>query len=214
MRRLFALLFVVGTACESTTQPSANDILVYGGDMGPLYENLGLYRSGNNDPVTGANVTVNGTKINETSNPGFYSSQLPSLLAPGAEVKLEVRSGSQTVKGTTNVPQVPVLVSPAAASMLTLGPPLQFTWTSSSNPDQFEMWLQYQVPAGGQAQRVTVPGSARSGSVPTVDVPANATTFTAVVFAYGNGTFTGPADATSRMHVRQESATVSLIKAP
>jgi hypothetical protein len=159
------------TTPSTPAAPSNTTILVYGSDMGPLYQNITLESGGS--PLSGAQVTV-----------------------------------------TATIPELPVLVTPVDGGSIHLGTPLSFSWTDGSNPDEFLAGIGYHVGAGGSGQSVTVSGSTRSTTVATAAIPAGATSFTAYVFAYANGTFSGPADPTSRLHIRQESHTVSLVITP
>jgi hypothetical protein len=199
---------LAGAGCHSKTQPTTSTILIYGSDMGPLFENISISRDGN--PLTGADVKVNGTTIPE-KNPGFYQGQLPDEVPAGQPLVIEVRSGGDVVTGTTKVPEFPVLVAPADGDGVHPGTPLAFTWTDGSNPDEFLIGIGYTVGNAGGSQDTVLAGTARSGSVATTPIPNNATDVRAYVFAYGNGTFTGPYDPTSRMHVRQSSHLVTLI---
>ena len=54
-------------------------------------------------------------------------------------------------------------------------------------------------------------GGARTTSVATTGLPANATEFQAYVNAFADGTFTGPAHPMSRMNVRVESRHIGRI---
>ncbi len=225
MRRGIALacILVIAAACESTkgsdenpdpnpnqpTPPTSNNILVSGSDMGPLYQNLSISRG--SQALRNAEVRVNGTLISETQTPGFYQGVLPETIQPGGQLTLEVRSGSDVVTAVTTVPMVPTLMSPAEGGTVTRGTPASFSWTSPANPTEFMMGIGYVVNNGGTAQHVFVAGDSRGGTVPTTGIPANATQLRGYVFAYGNGTFSGPFDPASKLRVRQPSNEVALI---
>ncbi len=200
-----------GGGGETDPTPLPNTLLIEGGDMGVKFQNIRVSRG--TTPVTGATVTVNGVTMPETSA-GYYSGQLQSFLQPGEAVVLEVRSGSLVATGQTTVPQEVTIVTPVPGAAITRGNPLSLTWTASGNPDSFQIGLNYQVNAGGTSQRVTVDGSLRAGSIPTTAVPANATSPSAYVFGYANGTFSGAADPASRMNLRQPSLSVPLSFVP
>lgn len=211
MRRALITLVAIAASyscSKNPAQPVANPILVLGGDMSAAFENISLSRNG--APLTGAQVTVNGTTIPEV-NPGFYRGQLPATLPPGAQIKIEVRSGGDVVTGVTKIPVVPTVTTPVAGASLHPGTPLAFAWSDTLSPDEFEMILQWVLGDAGAGETVFVAGSARNGSVTTSAVPAGATEVRADLFAYANGTFTGPADPASKMHVRQESLTIPLV---
>jgi hypothetical protein len=232
MRRGLALacILVIATACGSNSggdnnepptnnpnpnqptppaPPASTNILVSGSDMGPLYQNLSLSR--NNEAVRGAEVRVNGTVIPETATPGFYQGVLPEMIQPGGQLTLEVRAGSDAVTGVTSVPMAPTLITPADGGTVTRGTPTPFSWSSPNNPSEFMMGISYVVNNGGTGQHIFVAGDARNGTVPTSAIPAGATNVRGYVFAYGNGTFTGPVDPASRLRVRQPSGEVALI---
>jgi hypothetical protein len=206
VRRLLVLLVIAASfSCgKNPAQPGADPILVLGGDMGPFFENLSLSRSG--VALTGAQVKVNDTTIPEISA-GLYRGQLPTLLSVGAQVKVEVRAGNDVVTGIAKIPVVPIITTPVAGDAVHPGTALAYRWTDTLNPDEFTIWLQY----SGTGQTLTATGSARSASVETNAIPATATSLTADVFAYANGTFTGPADPASKMRVRQPAVTVPLV---
>jgi hypothetical protein len=212
-RLLVILLAVTAGACgkksdATTTMPSTTALLVYGTDMGPLFENVALSRGG--APVSGAQVSVNGTALSETST-GFYYGKLPATVPVGAGITIEVHAGNQTVTGTAIVPQTPVLTAPTAGSSVHPGTALSFTWTDSADPDEFEAGITYTVGSGGTSQETAVAGSARSASVATAAIPASATNLNGYLFAYANGTFSGDADPGSRMHVRQPANGAALV---
>jgi len=207
---------LVATACaggDSNTDPNPlpSVLLIQGSDMGVKFQNIDILRGTTN--VTGAIVTVNGVTIPET-NPGRYQGQLPTFLPPGAAVVLQVVAGTLAATGQTTVPQEVTVVAPASGATFTRGNPISVTWTSSGNPDRFQLGLQWSSNGAGTSERVTVAGTLRAGSIPTTAVPANATNLTVYVFAYGDGTFTGGADPTSRMSLRQASVDVPVAFAP
>ena len=205
----FCLLALASWSCnKSPAAPSGGPILVFGSDMGPLYQNIDVSRDGT--PTSGAQVRVNGTLIPETST-GFYSGQLPATLDPGATITVEVTVGSDVVTGTATIPTAPVVVTPTPGTSVHPGTPTTFTWTDALNPDEFFLSVGYHSGGGGSSKSTTVSGTLRSGSVDTTGIPGTATNLSAELFAYANGTFTGPADSTSKMHVRQEAPGVPLV---
>jgi hypothetical protein len=174
--------------------------------MGVLFQNINLSRGG--FPVTGAEILVNGSVMVETQT-GRYSGQLPAPLAVGDTVEIDVRAGSDTIRGTTTVPAVPTLLIPTSGTMIQLGTPLDFSWADASSPDEFRIGILY----AGTGEVASYGASARSGTVVTSRIPATTTTMSAFIYAYGDGTFTGPAHADSKMRVRQPGGTVSIIPA-
>lgn len=211
MRATLFLLIPLVAGCSSTdpgNQPLADTrILVSGSDMGVLFQNIDLTRGG--FPVTGAEVLVNGIPMVETQS-GHYAGQLLAPVPVGGTIQVEVRAGTDTVKGTTTVPAVPTLVTPMGGTTIHLGTPLDFTWIDGSNPDEFRIGILY----AGTGERASYGPTTRSGTVVTSRIPSNTTTLSAFLYAYGDGTFSGPAHLDSKMHVRQAGATVSIVPAP
>ena len=208
MRATLFLLIAMMAGCGSPdpgNQPPVDTrILVSGSDMGVLFQNINLTRGG--FPVTGAEVLVNGTPMVETQS-GHYSGQLPDPIGVGGTIQIDVRAGSDTVRGTTAVPAVPTLVAPTSGTMIQLGTPLDFSWTDLSSPDEFRIGILY----GATAELASYGSAARSGTVVTSRIPATTTALSAFLYAYGDGTFTGPAHPDSKMRVRQPGGTVNIV---
>ena len=182
-------------------------ILVSGGDMGALTQNVDITRGG--FPLRGALVLVNGTPLVETQ-PGDYTGQLPAAVPAGGAILIEVIAGADTVRGSTTVPAVPRLAVPSSGSTVHLGTPLDFAWTDDTDPDEFRVGILY----GSTGEFASYGGAVRSGAVVTSRIPSNTTTLTAVISSYGNGTFSGPADPGSKMHVRQAGLAVAIVPTP
>jgi len=209
MRPHYAMLVLLAAACGGgdTTGPDPDtpgqgSLLVTGGSMGPKFQNIYITRD--NQPVAGATVTVNGVAIPEVA-PGQYYGSLPAFLDAGATIRLEVHVGSQTVVGTAVVPSQPVLQAPAPNFTAPLGTTISYTWTSASSPSRFYAGFLYRTGDAGSSHWDEVVGGARTTSVATTGLPANATEFQAYVNAFADGTFTGPVHPMSRMNVRVES---------
>jgi hypothetical protein len=209
MRRLLALLLVAAaTGCGSKTAPSSVLLYVEGGDMSNFGQAVRVFRA--DVAVTDATVTVNGTTLPSVS-PGVYYAELPAILNTGDSLTLVVRAGSDVVTGIATVPALPVIVTPETDAAVHPGTPLGFSWTAAANPSEFLAELAYTVGASGTDQRTTVGGSERAASVATAAIPLTATNLFARVFSYNNGTFTGPADPASKMHVRRDANKVNLV---
>lgn len=174
-------------------------IRVTGFDMGVSTQNVRLESLG--VPLEDATVTANGTVLAEFS-PGRYRGTLPQLLQPGEDLVLRVESEGRLVEGVATILASATLTAPVAGQNLNRGTPMDLTWTAPDDPLLWTMGLSWVSPAGGSGSRVDVPGSARSGQVPTDAVPADATSASAYVFGYLRGTFTGPVTPDSDMRVR------------
>jgi len=209
MRPHYAMLVLLAAACgggdttgPDTDTPGLGSLLVTGGSMGPKFQNIYITRD--NQPVAGATVTVNGVAMPELSTGQYYGS-LPDFLEAGATIRLEVHAGTQTVVGIAVVPSQPVLQAPAPNFTAPLGTTISYTWTSASSPSRFYAGFLYRTGDAGSSHWDEVVGGARTTSVATTGLPANATEFQAYVNAFADGTFTGPAHPMSRMNVRVES---------
>lgn len=203
--------------------PAANDdddddpddpvvpILVTGNDMGTEFQHVVLEADG--APVRGAVVTVNGQALPETV-PGRYVGQLDRALEAGETLTLRIESEGRVVQGTALIVEAPTIVSPVQGQYLDRGNPMGFEWTAPDDPDRFQLSVSWVAGGGGAATVAEVDGAVRSGSVPTTDVPESATEARARVYAYLEGTFTGPVDPDSDMNVRIEGRTVDLSLVP
>lgn len=201
---LIPIIAGCSTADPGTQPPGDTRILVSGSDMGVLFQNINLSRMG--FPVTGAEVTVNGIPMVETQT-GHYSGQLPAPLAVGDTVEIDVPAGSDTIRGITTVPAVPTLLTPTGGTMIQLGAPLEFTWADVASPDEFRIGILY----AATGEVAAYGASARSGTVVTSRIPTTTTALSAFIYAYGDGTFTGPAHPDSKMRVRQPGGTVNIV---
>jgi hypothetical protein len=233
MRRVFAIacILVIAAGCSSnsggnTTDPPvnnpnpnqptpptpappvSNDILVTGSDMGTKFQNISLTRG--TSAVSGAEVKVNGVVIPESTTPGFYQGALPDFVPSGGTITLEIRSGSDVITGVAIVPEVPTLTGPASGASIPRGSPATFTWTSNGNPSEFMIGLEWPFENAGYGQTQVMPGNTRTGLVTTTQIQPAVTNLNAWVFAYANGTFTGPAHSASKMKVRQPSSYVAI----
>lgn len=182
-------------------------ILVSGSDMGVSDQSINLSRAA--APVVGAEVLVNGTSMVETA-PGHYSGRLAVALQAGAAIQIVVHAGADTVVGTAIVPTVPTLLTPLGGTTVHLGTPLDFTWIDSSNPDEFRVGVRY----SDLEELASYGPEARAGTVVTSRIPSNTTSLAAFIYAYADGTFTGPASSGSRMRVRQLGVTVTIVPVP
>jgi hypothetical protein len=209
MHRALLVPLALVLACDSGGGSEVVDtrIVVFGNDMGPLSQIVTLSRA--NSAVSNAQVTVNGTTLTETVA-GRYSGQLPAFLAVGDTIRIAVISGIDTIIGVATVPTVPSLVVPGNGTAIHIPTPLDFSWFDSTDPDEFRAAIQY----SGVSETAGFPGNARAGIVVTSRIPVTATNLSAYLYAYNDGTFTGPAHPNSKMHVRQSGGVVGLVVGP
>ena len=206
MRRAPIFLIAMAAACTADTASASPDlrILVIGNDMGPRLQNISLSRG--NSAVTSALVTVNGVTLTETAS-GHYSGSLPTFLAVGDTIRIAVIAGADSVTGIALIPTVPSLTTPGNGAVIHIPTPLDFVWIDTSNPDAFRAAIVF----NGTTEAAGYTGAARSGIVVTSRIPPTAANVSAYLYAYSDGTFSGPAHPDSRMHVRQSGGTVSLV---
>ena len=108
------------------------------------------------------------------------------------------------------MPALPSLTIPGNRAVIHIPTPLEFSWIDTSDPDAFRAGITYD----GVAEVATYTGATRSGIVVTSRIPPTTTSLSAFLYAYSEGTFTGPAHPDSRMHVRQSGGTVTLVIGP
>lgn len=209
MQRALILLIPIVAACttDNGSTPPDTRILVVGNDMGPRVQNITLSRG--TSAVTNALVTVNGIALTETAS-GHYAGTLPTSLAVGDTIQVDVFAGADSVTGIARVPTVPSLTTPGNRAVIHIPTPLDFTWLDTSDPDAFRAGIQHD----GVAEVASYTGAARSGIVVTSRIPPTATSVSAFLYAFAEGTFTGSAHPDSRMHVRQSGGTVTLVIGP
>lgn len=210
MRHLLRLtllgLVIGGVSCDSDpAQPDDDDpastlhIRVQGTSMGPLQQNVRLYEG--DDALTGATVTVNGVALSET-DPGYYRGELPQLLSAGAEVRLRVESQGRVVEGVAAIPDTPELTTPESGTFFDRSSDLDVGWSSTGDPDLFQVGLAWSAGTVSSGTYVDASGSARTSSVPTGAVPEEVDALYVGVSSFNRGAFTGPADPESDMGVR------------
>ncbi len=218
-RRLLVYAFplLVATACGDSGPTGSDDdpvvpILITGSDMGVLFQTI-ILSSGGVD-LEGATVTVNGEAMPEGA-PGRYSGRLAEALEVGETLTLRVESEGRVVTGSAViVDAAPSLTAPVAQQYLDRGTAMGFEWTSEDDPDSFQISVAWVTAAGGTSTRVEVDGTARAGTVPTDDVPEDATGASARIYAYLRGAFTGPVDPASDMRVRVAGQSIDLSLQP
>lgn len=203
MRLTPLALFLALAACsEKSTgpdpNPPADELTILGSVMGGNYQNLSIYRG--TEPVNNATVTVNGTNI-PSNGPGRYYGKLSTPVAEGGALTLVVSDSDLEATGTATVPSIPEITSVTG----TVAGGLDVRWSAATNPDSFQVSLNYTVNNAGTAQRFMAPGGARQRSFTAAPLPANATDLIVRVYSYNAGSFVGDATANSRMNVRSQS---------
>ena len=177
-------------------------LLTQGTDMGGFYQNILVQKGG--AVLSTARVTVNGTPIGATPD-GMYSGHLPAALTAGDGEFLRVQDGECSLAAYAVVPEIPVVMAPAAGASVATDAPVGVTWTSVSAPDRFVVsatWLSA-PDAGSGWSSPDLPGSVRSFSIPAGTLPHDKVVKLRV-YAYNDGTptFAGAYEAGSRMAIR------------
>ncbi len=177
-------------------------------DLGNVSVVVGLFEGSTSGPgVTGASVTVNGTPIDEVDaefSPGLYMILIggPNVTA-GTDALLEIERGTTLVSATLTMPEKPVITAPTDGEAV--GGPVNAIWTSTTDPDSFEVFVDdaytsfvgdYSVSLTGAARGLLMTGifdTASEDSDFTVIAVNSTTSFTGVVapdstFAVSNQT--------------------------
>ena len=180
--------------------------------LSPQLQSVWVIRAGTQ--VGNAVVTVNGVAIprGNPAGPGgeyepppgldarFYQGSLPEPVAAGLPLVLEVKTKGITVQATGKVPEAPVLTAPATGTAFTLADSITVTWTSTTDPDGFEVGFGFNTFCCGFFE---TPGSARELKVAASDIYGG--TFgdqVMGVFAVNVGSFTRQAHSDSSMRVQ------------
>lgn len=186
---------------------------VYGTDMGPLYQNIGVLQRGAG--VSDAEVKVNGEIVpfsGRTDIDGVYIGPLTSPLPPGATLVLEVARGASSVTAVGTIPEAPFLTAPGGGTVFAPTDDVPVNWSSLTDPDRFTVNAQWSCgPVCGTGVRFDVPGSARSYTIHAGSIPSGQITLS--VFAYNSGTFSGdfaPHRLYPGMNIRGEQGTITI----
>jgi len=223
----------VGFATAAVPPTTTTGYLIWGSDMGPQHQNLGVHWGASvvRDPIYGdwvqggqsitvATVTVNGEAIpyrlpgvpfcctgdNGTTQgvgAGKYQGRLPARVPDGDTLRLDVSVDGIQVHGTATVPEAPRLTAPVNGAVLAQGDLLTITWTSATNPDRFSVAATWVVGQTGYGRRFPAPAGARQLTILASALPLGVQVDISV-FSYNDGTFTGPASPESRMSIRGE----------
>jgi hypothetical protein len=171
-------------------------VVVTGADMSAQEQHITISEGGT--VVDGATVTVNTEAALQAAPGASYDVTLVAPVAVGGTLDLDISFGTTVIQGTGTVPELPVITAPLDNAVILLADPIVVTWTSTANPDRFNI----NVPGSGYSFDVL--GTERTYTIPAGTLVAGA--YQIHVIAYNHGTFTGPADPTSRMNIGSEAA--------
>ncbi len=194
-RQLFVLAATMVMALAVGPAHAGSSYIVSGGDTGVFHQHVSVWTS-DNDPITDATVTINGVTLPFVSG-ARYSQDLPEELQAGDPFELVVQIGPDTITCTDVVPAKPVIMAPLDGASIDQGSSLLVEWTSDSDPDRFQISA---YPCDGNC-RVTVGGDVRSLELDTSGFPTTEPVKIRV-YAYAEGSFTGPADPSSNLNLR------------
>ena len=201
----FVTAAVTLTLVSASVLPAAaqGPYVIKGGDTGVYHQHLDIWTS-DFEPVADAVVTINGVEIPFVSG-SRYSQDLPASLEAGDPFELVVEIGTDVVTGSDVVPPVAVVTAPADGASITQGTPLVVEWTSESDPDRFQI---SPYPCAGVCYQ-NVDGTVRSLEI---DTSSFSTTepVRIRIYAYNEGTFTGPADPSSSLNLRHLGSSPSI----
>jgi hypothetical protein len=170
-------------------------VVVTGTDMGAQFQHVAISQGGAS--VDGATVTVNGETAVQSAPGSNYDVTLAAPVAPGGLLDLDISFLSVVIQGTGAVPAPPVITAPTEGANIPVANAIDVTWTSPTDPDRFY------INATGSTLAVDLPGTARAYTIPAGTLPVGGP-YQIRVYAYNDGTFTGPVDATSKMSIRGE----------
>jgi hypothetical protein len=183
---------------ESGVYPSitiAEPVVVTGTDMGNQFQHIHISQGGTT--VDGATVTVNAEAALQSGAGTNYDVTLAAPVAPGGLLDLDISFGTVVIEGTGAVPEPPVITAPLEGANIPVANAIDVTWTSPTDPDRFY------IDATESTLAVDLPGTARAYTIPAGTLPVGGP-YQIRVYAYNDGTFTGPVDATSKMSIRGE----------
>lgn len=183
---------------EAAAYPSVTivaPVLVAGTDMGNQFQHVSITQGG--VTVDGATVTVNGEAALQGAPGGNYDVTLAAPALPGGLLDLDIAFGSVVIEGTGAVPEPPVTTAPLEGANIPVANAIDVTWTSTTDPDRFF------INTTNSTLAVDLAGTARAYTIPAGTLPVGGP-YQIRVYAYNDGTFTGPVDVTSKMSIRGE----------
>ena len=127
---------VTGTVTDAI--PTSSGSLLVSGTMTPQRQYIRVSRGG--APVTNADVTVNGVPIPHRTG-DLYSGSLPEPVAAGGTLNLKVVTGGVSFEAPGEVTMTPVITAPRAGSSFASTDAVNLTWSTSADPDRFEVCL-------------------------------------------------------------------------
>jgi len=171
-------------------------VLVVGSDMGNQFQHVALSQVGTADVL--ARVTVNGEAAYQSGGGSSYDVAFAAPIAPGGLLDLDVSFGMIAIQGTGAVPERPAVTAPADLAVIHVANTIDVRWASATNPDRFVVTADI-----GATLRFDAAGSARAFTIPAGALPVGGP-WQIRVYAYNDGTFTGPVEAASAMNIRGE----------
>jgi len=202
MRRTFLAVAGLALACggkdpvKGGPPPPPVPILIQGDAMGNAAGRFTISRPG--ATLSSAIVTLNGARLPTTTD-GFYLYDITPFLVPGDELRLRVELDGDAVEGRAAIPAFPVITMPTQNQVVTVGSDLDVVWTSAVDPSWWDVWI---AANGAIVAGDSLPGTARTWSLPTTGLSAGQQSVAVFVRPWVRGSFTGPADSRSNMRVQ------------
>lgn len=193
---LLTALVACGSGTPSGGGGQREPIMIQGDGMGNAAGRFTISRPG--ATLSTATVTLNGGQLPTTAD-GFYQYQLTPFLVPGDELRLRVELDGDAVEGRAAIPAFPVVTMPTQNQVVTVGTDLDVAWTSAVDPSWWEVWI---AANGVRVAGDSLPGTARTWSLPTTALSAGQQFVAVFVRPWVRGSFTGPADSRSNMRVQ------------
>ncbi len=209
----FAFALVAGCTSGSgmAPEPPRRVLEVYGCDITAEWANVSVSFQG--APYDGAFVAVNGASLLPGAMAGSYQGPLPSKLAAGDPISLEVTAMDLAVTASGEFPDGPFIESAYTSAAVASDGAIVVSWTSPTDPDAFAVSATWSCGADcGAGASFPAPGSARTLTIPAGSIPRGHDVEVAV-FAYDDGSFTGdyePYPASPGMNIRAESSRIAV----
>lgn len=153
--------------------------------------------------IDDATVTVNDFAVPRSSRGPGYEAVLAE--PTGSSLLLEVRTRGLIAQATGHVPEALVLTGPAEGATFALADDIAVSWTSTTDPDGFEAWLDTDFCCFSLG---LLPGTARDLSIPAGNLGVG--NHRIVVASRNEVSFTGQADPASRLAIDGDRAEVGV----